>query len=78
MKGNRNENYVARKCRKGEIGLHNYSALAAASIYSFLKQQGMKIMPLHVSYCSALQQRYALGNCGGLIHTCAAYTRACD
>jgi len=49
MKGNRNENYVARICRKGEIGLNNYSALAAASIYSFLKQQGMKIMPLHVS-----------------------------
>jgi hypothetical protein len=53
MKGNRNENYVARICRKGEIGLNNYSALAAASIYiyiySFLKKQGMKIMPLHVS-----------------------------
>jgi hypothetical protein len=51
MKGNRNENYVARICRKGEIGLNNYSALAAASIYihSFLKTQGMKIMPLHVS-----------------------------
>jgi len=49
MKGNRNENYVARICRKGEIGLNNYFALAAASIYSFLKQQGLKIMALHVS-----------------------------
>ena len=51
MKGNRNENYVARICRKGEIGLNNYFALTAASIYiyCFLKQQGMKIMALHVS-----------------------------
>jgi len=36
MKGNRNENYVARICRKGEIGLNNYFALTAASIYIYI------------------------------------------
>jgi hypothetical protein len=77
MKGKRNENYVARIRRKGEIGLNNYFALAAVSVHSFLKQRGIKIVPLHVSFsCSALQQRYALGNCGGLIRACAASKRA--
>jgi hypothetical protein len=50
MKGKRNENYVARIRRKGEIGLNNYFALAAVSVHSFLKQRGIKIVPLHVRF----------------------------